>query len=191
ILTQAPHSKPSSATISFSNGHNTSLTLEPLTGHSVYGTAYYGSFTAPHTSVSNATSFRVLTAQIPPSTAPSSSSSFAIQSTYAILPSQTTFSSSSNGTINLTIAVRAGAATTDLSARITVPVAQPLTLGPKLRTAEVKLEKGGEGEEPGGYTLWRGGVTVEEAPTGAVSVRLVRGGETLDTLLLDVGVAGW
>ncbi|KAI0414045.1 heme peroxidase [Xylaria grammica] len=191
ILTQAPNPKPSSATISFSNGHSTPLTFEPLTGHSVHGTAYYGSFTALHTSISNATSFRVLTAQIPPSTAPSSSS-FAIQSTYAILPSQTTFSPSSS-TINLTVAVRAGAATTDLSAHITAPVAQPLTLGPGLRAAEVELEKGGEGEEagPSGYALWRGSVDLEEAPTGAVSVRLVRGGETLDTLLLDAGVAGW
>lgn len=88
----------------------------------------------------------------------------------------------------MTIAVRKGAKDSGLSARITVPTAQPLTLGPKLSSAETKLQRVSGG--PSGFVLWQGNADVEQ-PTGAVSIRLLRDGKTLDTLLLNGGVTGW
>lgn len=102
--------------------------------------------------------------------------------------------SSVNGTVvNLTVAVREGAADSGLSARVTVPAAQPLTLGPKMTSADIKLTKKRSGGpiNTRGFALWQGEADVPQQPTGAVSIRLLRDGETLDTLLLGGGVAGW
>jgi hypothetical protein len=93
----------------------------------------------------------------------------------------------------MTVAVREGdmISVGSLSGQVTVPTAQPLTLGPKMTSVGMKLEKK-EGLDGfiRGFALWQGSADIEQ-PTGAVSVRLVGAGETLDTLLLDGGVAGW
>ncbi|KAI1311710.1 heme peroxidase [Xylaria venustula] len=164
----------------FSNGYSKTLTFENATGTSVHGTTSYAPFAIPHAKLAGVSSFSVLTHNN------TTSAEFAIQDDYAIAPSQ---SSTSGTSVKVTVAVRDGADASNLSIKLTVPTLQPLTLGPKITSAGIELAKGA-GTGPSGYTLWQGTATVER-PTGAVSVRLVKDGETLDTLLLSGGVAGW
>ncbi|KAI1426306.1 heme peroxidase [Xylaria sp. FL1777] len=165
--------------IAFSNGYKKTLAVEAATGTSVYGVTYFAPFAIAHSKIAGSTSFTVVT------TGGLAASKFKIQDNYAIVPS---LSSANGASVKVTIAVQKGADDSGLSAQVTVPTAQPLTLGPKMTSAEIKLTKGPGG--PKGFTLWQGSADVEQ-PTGAVSVRLVRDGTTLDTLLLDGGIAGW
>ncbi|KAI1281712.1 heme peroxidase [Xylaria sp. FL0933] len=164
--------------IVFSNGYNETLTLEDSTGTSVFGETQFAPFAIAHSKIHKSTSFSVVALGL-------ETNHFEIQDDYTIVPS---LSSAEGASVKVTIAVRDGADDAGLSALATVPTLQPLTLGPKMTSAEIELTKGAAG--PSGFRLWQGDATVEK-PTGAVSVRLVRDGETLDTLLLDAGIAGW
>ncbi|KAI1753198.1 heme peroxidase [Xylaria castorea] len=176
ILDKAGQEKP--ATIRFSNGYKENLTIENATGMSVFGETQFASFVIDHSKIGGSSSFSIVIGGLEAET-------FNIQDDYSIVPSLSTV----NGTsVEMTVAVKKGANGSGLSARITVPTAQPLTLGPKTSVAEIKLQKIPGG--PSGFVLWHGNADIEQ-PTGAVSIRLMRDGETLDTLLLDDGVAGW
>ncbi|KAI0428750.1 heme peroxidase [Xylaria sp. FL1042] len=164
--------------IAFSNGYNEALALEQSTGTSVFGATQFASFAIAHSKIAGSTSFSIVAVGL-------EANQFGIQDSYAIVPS---LSSAEGTSVKVTIALRDGADDAGLSAQVTVPTLQPLTLGPKMTSAVIELTKGAAG--PSGFTLWQGDAIVEQ-PTGAVSVRLVRDGETLDTLLLDGGIAGW
>ncbi len=173
----------------FSNGYTAALATEDATGASVFGATRFAHFAIDHSKIAGSSSFSVVVAGGLSGTNNNDNnnhnSKFEIQDDYVIAPS---LSSVEGTSVKVTIAVRKGADDSGLSARITVPTVQPLTLGPTMRSAEITLEKGAGG--PGGFTLWQGNASIEQ-PTGAVSVRLVRGERTLDTLLLDGGIAGW
>ncbi|KAI0192223.1 heme peroxidase [Xylaria flabelliformis] len=165
-------------TITFSNGYKEALTIENATGTSVFGETQFAPFMIDHARIGASSSFSIGAGGLAAET-------FNIQDSYFIIPSLSTV----NGTsVEMTIAAKKGANDSGLSARITVPTAQPLTLGPKSSLVEIKLHRLSGG--PSGFVLWRGNTDIEQ-PTGAVSIRLIRDGETLDTLLLDGGVAGW
>ncbi|KAI0102417.1 heme peroxidase [Nemania sp. FL0031] len=175
-LLNAKQAKP--AKIAFSNGYTTPLSFETTTGTSVFGTTQFAPFAIDHAHISSSSSFSILGANLP-------ANKFTIQDSSFIVPSLSTVEGTS---AKVTIAVKKGAKDAGLSAQITVPTAQPLTLGPKMVSTSIGLTKAAGG--PGGFTFWQGNVDIEQ-PTGAVSIRLVRDTETLDTLLLDAGVAGW
>ncbi|KAI0911759.1 heme peroxidase [Ustulina deusta] len=173
----------------FSNGYTAALATEDATGTSVFGETRFAHFAIDHSKIAGSSSFSVVVAGGLSGTNNNDNNNdnnkFEIQDDYVIAPS---LSSVEGTSVKVTIAVRKGADDSGLSARITVPTVQPLTLGPTMRSAEITLGKGAGG--PGGFTLWQGNASIEQ-PTGAVSVRLVRGERTLDTLLLDGGIAGW
>ncbi|KAI0407977.1 heme peroxidase [Xylaria palmicola] len=170
--------KARTVSIAFSNGYKETLAFETETGTSVFGETQFARFAIDRSRISGASSFSVAAEGLQPQ-------KFDLQDDHFIVPSLTAIRGAS---VTVTIAVRTGTPASGLSADIAVPVAQPLTLGPKVRSAEVKLEKGPAG--PRGFALWQGTIDVEQ-PTGAVSIRLVRDGKTLDTILLSGGVAGW
>ncbi|KAI1132648.1 heme peroxidase [Nemania abortiva] len=176
ILNNAQATK--TARIAFSNGYSAPLSFSNATGTSVFGTTHFAPFTVDHSRITGSSYWTTSGARL-------SANKFAIQDSYFIVPSLSTVAGVS---AKVTIAVKKGAKDSGLSANITVPTAQPLTLGPKMVSAEIKLSKVAGG--PSGFTLWQGNAAIGQ-PTGAVSVRLVRDAETLDTLLLDAGVAGW
>ncbi|KAI0449173.1 heme peroxidase [Xylaria acuta] len=165
--------------IVFSNGYKETLSIENATGTSVFGETQFAPFVIDHSRIGDSSSFSIVAGGL-------EAKKFNIQDSYFIVP---TLSTVEGGTsVKVTIAARKGAKDSGLSARIIVPTAQPLTLGPKMSSAEIKLQKITGG--PSGFVLWQGNADIEQ-PTGAVSIRLVRDGKTLDTLLLDGGVAGW
>lgn len=166
--------------IIFSNGYAETLAVEAAKGTSIFGETQFAPFAIDHSRISGASSFSIVSGNGIPA------EKFAIQDDYFVVPS---LSSVQGTVINVTIAVRKGAADSGLSAWATVPTAQPLTLGPKMTSAEMKLRKGPAGT--GGFALWQGDADIEQQPTGAVSLRLLRDRKTLDTLFLDGGVAGW
>ncbi|RYC61051.1 hypothetical protein CHU98_g5166 [Xylaria longipes] len=164
--------------IIFSNGYNETLTIEDATGRSVFGETQFAPFVIDHSRIGGSSSFSIVAGGLEAET-------FDIQDNYSIVPSLSTVQGTS---VKVTMAVREGVRDSGLSANITVPTAQPLTLGPKMNSSEIKLQKITGG--PKGFVLWQGNADIEQL-TGAVSIRLTRDGETIDTLLLDGGVAGW
>jgi hypothetical protein len=165
----------------FSNGYGEPLAFENATGTSVFGSTQFAPFAIDHARIGSSSSFSIVSGAGP------AAAKFALQDGYFIVPSL----SGVDGTAaTVTVAVKNGARDAGLlSAVITVPAAQPLTLGPKMVSAAIGLTKVAGG--PSGFALWQGNADIEQ-PTGAVSVRLVNGNqETLDTLLMDAGVAGW
>ncbi|KAI1368881.1 heme peroxidase [Xylaria arbuscula] len=194
-------------TLLFSNGYTENLTPEEETGTSVFGETQYAPFAIAHAKIARSTSFTVdvnvdvdAGSSLPANThanvnANADNNEFAIQDSYIIAPSLSSVVVDDDGpSVKVTVAVREGADDTGLSVVATVPTAQPLTLGPKMVSAEITLTKATTAamaaSAPAGFALWEGSVDIEQ-PTGAVSMRLVRDGETLDTLLLGGGIAGW
>ncbi|KAI0485738.1 heme peroxidase [Xylaria cf. heliscus] len=167
-------------TIVFSNGYKETLSTENATGTSVFGSTQFAPFIIDHSRISGSSSFSIVARGL-------EAEKFDIQDDYSIVPSLSTVEDGGTS-VKVTIAVRKGAKDSGLSARITVPTTQPLTLGPKISSAEITLRKVSGG--PSGFVLWQGNADIQQ-PTGAVSIRLARDGEILDTLLLDGGVAGW
>lgn len=148
----------------------------------MFGETQFAPFAISHAKINRSTSFTVDAGSL------AANNEFAIQDSYIIAPS---LSSVVDGTsVKVTVAVREGADDEGLIIQAKVPTAQPLTLGPKIASAQIALKKAATTKGPAGFALWEGSVGVDR-PTGAVSVRLVRDGETLDTLLLDGGIAGW
>ncbi|KAI0438704.1 heme peroxidase [Xylaria telfairii] len=166
-------------TIVFPNGYRETLTPENATGTSVFGETQFAPFAIDHSRIGGSSSFSIVAGGL-------GTKKFDIQDDYFIVPSLSTVEGDT--LVKATIAVRKGAKDSGLSARITVPTAQLLTLGPKLSSAAIELQRVPGG--PSGFVLWQGNADVEQ-PTGAVSIRLLREGNTLDTLLLNGGVTGW
>lgn len=163
----------------FSNGYGEALKLDNATGTSVFGSTQFAPFAIDHSRIGSSSSFSIVGSGGP-------AVKFAIQGDHFIVPSLSAVDGTS---AKVTVAVRNGARDAALSALITVPTAQPLTLGPKMVSTAIGLSRVPGG--PSGFALWQGNVDIEQ-PTGAVSVRLVSNSkETLDTLLFDAGVAGW
>lgn len=198
LLPSSPNDMNTAVSIAFANGYEETLTFEEEVGKSVFGKTRYAPFTIDREKVVGSASFTITTAA-------GAVETFSIRDDYFIVPSQTTISSTGGASsqVSVTIAVRDGMEMSNLSVRIATPITQPLTLGPRIEVTSVELEpveKEGERENSPvvGFALLRASVDVDERPVGAVSLRLVRGGgaekeeeETLDTLLLGAGVAGW
>jgi hypothetical protein len=114
---------------------------------------------------------------------------YPISSGLFIVPSLTT---SDGLSVNFTVAIsnsRFNTLPPGLSASITAPVPQPLTLGPILvKGTATWTSKTGTKD---GFDLWSGVYDVGQLVTGAISLSLVQGDQVIDTYLVDAGVAGW
>ncbi|KAL7619794.1 hypothetical protein AAE478_010337 [Parahypoxylon ruwenzoriense] len=175
--------------ISFSNGYAEALVPEEGVGTSAFklagsqtnATTQFLPFSIASSRLSGASSFTVLAAGF-------EAQAFQIQDAAFILPS---LSHVADGTASVVVAARTnrpGFDASQLSVKIATPVAQPLTLTPKIVRSDIDLIEGQNPLSNIGY--WSGSVAIE-APTGAVSVTLLSGEDVIDTLLLDAGVAGW
>ncbi|KAI0114586.1 heme peroxidase [Hypoxylon sp. NC0597] len=152
-----------------------------LAGSQTNATAQYSPFSIPSGSLSGALSFTVAATGFEAQT-------FQIQDKAFIVPSLT---SVADGKVSVTVAARTNQPDFDISqvsVRVAIPIAQPLTLAPKIARTDVQLEEGQSPLTDIGY--WTGSTTIEN-PTGAVSVTLLSGEDVIDTLLLGAGVAGW
>jgi hypothetical protein len=149
----------------------------------IYGNATYYPFSVPGIIITkNISSFTVSADGLAEQSNPFSRGLF-------IVPSLT---SSDGQNVNVTIAVpqaQFDAVPSGLSLSVTAPIPQPLTLGPQLvqGTATWTSESIIKSE----FVLWKGTYNVGQQVTGAISLRLEQGGQVLDTLLIDAGVAGW
>ncbi|KAI0848785.1 heme peroxidase [Daldinia vernicosa] len=175
--------------MTFSNNYTETLVPEDNLGTSVFkltdsqtnATTQYLPFSISSTKLSEASSFAIAANGF-------ETQVFSIQDKAFIVPSLTRVA---DGKVSITIAARTNQADLDLSqvsVRISTPIAQPLTLAPKITRADVQLKKGESPLEDIGY--WSGSTAIE-SPTGAVSATLLSGEDVIDTLLLDAGVAGW
>ncbi|KAI2631362.1 heme peroxidase [Hypomontagnella submonticulosa] len=175
--------------IAFSNGHTETLTPEENLGVSAFrladsktnATSQYLPFSISGTSISGISSFTVAARGFEAQT-------FPIQDKGFIIPSLT---HAADGTVSVTVAARTNSPDFDasrVSVKIATPIAQPLTLAPKIVRTDVQLEERESPFDDIGY--WIGSAAIE-SPTGAVSVTLLSGESVIDTLLLDTGVAGW
>lgn len=175
--------------ITFSNGYTETLVPEEDLGISAFklsnsqtnATTQYSPFSISGSSLSGASSFSVAATGMETQT-------FQIQDKAFIAPSLTHIA---DGTVSVTVAARTNQTDLDpskLSLKVATPIAQPLTLAPKIVQSDVQLEGAASPLENIGY--WTGSIAIEE-PTGAVSVSLLSGEDVIDTLLLDAGVAGW
>ncbi|OTA96545.1 hypothetical protein M434DRAFT_373620 [Hypoxylon sp. CO27-5] len=152
-----------------------------LAGSQTNATAQYSPFSIPSTSLSGTSSFTVAATGFEAQT-------FQIQDKAFIVPSLT---SVADGKVSVTVAVRTNQPdfdTSQVSVKVATPIAQPLTLAPKIVRANVQLE---EGQSPLTNISYWTGSTIIVNPTGAVSVTLLSGEDVIDTLLLGAGVAGW
>lgn len=175
--------------ITFSNGYTEMLVPEDGLGTSAFrladsqanATARYLSFSIQSTNLLEASSFTIATNGFEPQVCQ-------IQDEGFVIPSMTNLD---NGKVSVTVATRIGNIDFDasqLAVEIGAPVAQPLTLVPKIIRTVVNL---GEVESPVSNLRYWSGSAVIEAPTGAVSVGLLYKGDVIDILLLDAAVAGW
>ncbi|KAK6953312.1 hypothetical protein Daesc_005614 [Daldinia eschscholtzii] len=175
--------------ITFSNSHTEIMAPEDNLGTSAFklndsqtnATTQYLPFSIPSAKLSGASSFAIAAKGF-------EIQSFPIQDKAFIIPSLTRFA---DGTVSITVAARTDRDDFDPSqifVKVSTPVAQPLTLAPKVVRTDVQLGKGESPLEDIDY--WSGSVSIE-SPTGAVSVTLLSGEDVIDTLLLDAGVAGW
>ncbi|KAI1385388.1 heme peroxidase [Hypoxylon trugodes] len=176
--------------ITFSNGYTETLTPEEelgisafkLAGSQINATSGYFPFSVSSASVSGASSFTVTAKGF-------EAQNFQIQDAAFVVPNLTRVA---DGAASITVAARTNRTDLDpsqLSIKITTPVLQPLTLAPKIVRTDVSLEKG---ESPlSDISYLTGSAAIGGDPTGAISVTLLSGEDVIDTLLLDVGVAGW
>ncbi|KAI1136418.1 heme peroxidase [Hypoxylon sp. FL0543] len=175
--------------ITFSNGHAETLVPEEnlgisafkLAGSQTNATSQYSPFSILSAILSGASSFTVAASGFEAQT-------FLIQDKAFIVPSLT---SVGDGKIIITVAARTDQPDFDasnISVKVATPIAQPLTLAPKIIRTDVQLEQGQSPLTNIGY--WTGSAAIDN-PTGAVSVTLLSGEDVIDTLLLNAGVAGW
>ncbi|OTA66020.1 heme peroxidase [Hypoxylon sp. EC38] len=175
--------------ITFSNGHTETLVPEEglgisafkLAGSQTNATAKYSPFSILSISLLGASSFTVAATGFEAQT-------FQIQDKAFIVPSLT---SVADGKVSVTVAARTNQSdfdTSQVSVKVATPIAQPLTLAPKIVRTGVQLEEGQSPLTNIGY--WTGSTAIDN-PTGAVSVTLLSGEDVIDTLLLGAGVAGW
>lgn len=175
--------------ITFSNNYTETLVPEDNLGTSVFkltdnqtnATTQYLPFSISSAKLSEASSFAIAAKGF-------ETQVFPIQDKAFIVPSLTRVA---DGIVSITIAARTDQANFDpsqVSVKISTPIAQPLTLAPKIIRTDMQLEKGASPLKDIGY--WSGTIATE-SPTGAVSATLLSGEDVIDTLLLDAGVAGW
>ncbi|KAI1330774.1 heme peroxidase [Xylariaceae sp. FL0255] len=167
--------------IEFTNGYKESLVAESGSGSSAFGSTTLATFLINRAKIAGSLSFTVLVSGAKKAT-------FDIQDGIFIIPSMTT---ATGVETSVTVAVAKSLNISALSAQVAVPMLQPLTLGPKINTLDVELESAEELLSVlGDYELWKGSIDISQ-PTGAVNVRVISGGQTLDSLLVNSGVAGW
>ncbi|KAI8960358.1 heme peroxidase [Daldinia sp. FL1419] len=175
--------------IAFSNNYTETLVPEEnlgisafkLNGSQTNATAQYLPFSIPSTALSGASFFSIAAKAF-------ETQVFPIQDKAFIVPSLARIA---DGAVSITVAAKTDQDDFDgsqVSVKISTPIAQPLTLAPKIAQTDVQLEKG---ESPLKDVDYWSGSAVIESPTGAVSVTLFSGENVVDTLLLDAGVAGW
>ncbi|KAI2471093.1 heme peroxidase [Annulohypoxylon bovei var. microspora] len=175
--------------ITFSNGYTETLIPEGILGISAFklsnsqtnATTQYSPFSISSANLSEASSFAVAATGI-------KTQVFQIQDEAFIVPSLTRVA---DGIVSITVAARSNQTDFDpskMSVKVATPIAQPLTLAPKVVRTDVQLEGGASPLDDIGY--WSGSVAIGN-PTGAVSVSLLSGENIIDMLLLDAGVAGW
>ncbi|KAK6842959.1 hypothetical protein PG987_003819 [Apiospora arundinis] len=173
--------------ITFSAGSfATLLHPEPETGSTAYGKSdlFFYPFAIPSTDVGNATSFTVSGDSLTAQTLPISQLGQPF-----FVPSMSTATGSS---VSFTVASAAAGHDTgeqDMVVRIAAPVAQPLTLAPKVVTGAVNLTTE---DAKSGFRLWKGSYDVQQPVTGSISLTLYTQDDgALDHLLLSAGVARW
>ncbi|KAI0880494.1 heme peroxidase [Annulohypoxylon maeteangense] len=175
--------------ITFSNGYTETLVPEENLGISAFklsnsqtnATTQYSHFSISSGNVSGASSFAVVAMGI-------ETQVFQIQDKAFVVPSLTQVA---DRTVSITVAARNNQINFDpsqMSLKVATPIAQPLTLAPKIVRSDVQLEEGSSPLDNVGY--WSGSVAIGN-PIGSVSVSLLFGEDVIDTLLLDAGVAGW
>ncbi|KAI1207825.1 heme peroxidase [Annulohypoxylon truncatum] len=175
--------------ITFSNGYTETLVPEENLGISAFKlsnsqtntTTQYFPFSISSGNLSGVSSFAVTATGI-------ENQEFQIQDKAFIVPS---LSGVADGAVSVTVAARTNQPNFDPSKmllKVATPIAQLLTLAPKVGRSDVQLLSVASPSENIGY--WSGSVAIEK-PTGAVSVSLLSGGDVIDILLLDSGVAGW
>ncbi|RYN34361.1 hypothetical protein AA0118_g11524 [Alternaria tenuissima] len=185
ILTPAGASPPSSLNIRI-NQHETEIEPEAETGssvfgrsNSIYGTTSYFPFSLSGPTIRDATSFLVYGPGISESTFPITSQAF-------FVPSLTALEGSS---INVTIAITESKSCSDLAVRLAAPFVQHDTLAPKMHETSIAVGKATTVLDD--YTLCHGLTVLQDVPTGLVGAEALIGGEVLDTLMVNGGMAGW
>jgi hypothetical protein len=183
ILTAVGALSPGSLTLSLAN-NDIALAAEPESGTSVfgrsgndYGTTTYFPFSASGDTIRNATSFSA------------GGESFAIKGETFIIPSLT---SVSDRTLNATIATLASTSCDSLALHIAAPFPQVGSLAPRISTIEIAsgalVRKTGLVD---GYTICGTSLQLDGLSTGAIVIKASIGGNVVDSLLVDRGVAGW
>ncbi|KAK8088521.1 heme peroxidase [Apiospora hydei] len=172
--------------VTFSSGDLvTSLSPEPEKRYTAYGMSdtYFYPFSIPGSAIGDATSFTVSGDNLTTQTFPISRAGQTF-----FVPSMSTATGTS-ASFTVASSTDSGLGEERLAVQVAAPVAQPLTLAPKIVTATVNLIKAEDTKS--GFQFWKGSYDVYQQVTGAISLTLTQGGETLDHLLLGAGVAGW
>jgi len=163
-------------------GQNTNdkidLSPESETGSSVFGTTTYFPFSLQaRNPIASGTDIIVSGEGL-------GKHKFPLQRRTFIVPSMTDIS----GTLlRLTVASQPG--NNLQTARITAPVSQQGTLGPKLVELTATLTK--LQDQKDGYDIWQGSGDMGQPPTGFVSVEVLSNGVVVDSLMVNSGAAGW
>lgn len=147
--------------------------------NSIYGTTSYFPFSLSGPTIRDATSFLVYGPGISESTFPITSQAF-------FVPSLTALEGSS---INVTIAITESKSCSDLAVRLAAPFVQHDTLAPKMHETSIAVGKATAVLDD--YTLCHGLTVLQDVPTGLVGAEALIGGEVLDTLMVNGGMAGW
>jgi hypothetical protein len=180
MLKPAGTQAPSSVTVSIAN-QAFEFSAEEDTGTSVfgsggssYGTATYYPFSISGGVARNATSFSI------------QGKSFSIQSEVFISPSDTSIS---GDTLNVSVAVLPTTGCEDVKAEVAVPVTQQGTLAPKIITQDLSVTDTAKNLD--GYNICKGATRLAQVPRGAVTVKILKDAETVDTFLVSGPAAGW
>jgi hypothetical protein len=184
LLTAAGNAPPTTLRVQLGN---VSLALSPEsgTGASVfsasggnYGTTSYFPFNLANVD-SKSTAFIVSGSDL-------LSESFPVQAKTFVVPSLTAATGSS---VNATIATRLpGDVSGYYGFQMAAPVPQQGTLGPKVVGSSFDVALVGH---QAGYALWQGSAQLGATATGLISVKVLKGSEVVDLLMVNPGTAGW
>jgi hypothetical protein len=178
ILTTSDTTPPISLTLHIS-GHDTELIPEAETGTSVFGRTTYFQFSLSGPIVRNATFFSVSGSTIPEHV-------FQYDSRTFIVPSLTSLK---GNTVNTTIGISGHDDCQKFKLSISAPLTQQGTLAPKIHEMSLELE---EAESSGNdHRVCTTVGTLDDVPTGLVTVKVLDGEKVVDTLLINGGNAGW
>ena len=180
IGTTAPAASPLILTTSTSL-KPTVLTAQTSSGYNIFGTTLFFPFSTKISDPSFFHYFTVLGESIPMST-------FEVQSNSFVVPSLTSITYSKASTaVNFTVAITNGGGylrrrTSAPSVKVSAPLPQMGTLGPAISSLEdVAVASAGS---KAGYALWQGSAEFGAMATGAVSVEIMSGSETVDLLFV-------